>query len=126
MIMIQGAETHANDGEMHVSASEASCCRGPSAQGLYRPAGHSRPRDAPAAIQIVPRQVIEDQQATRMADVVENVSSVRPGSTFGNRSDSFIVRGFQSFLSARDGFLFNQLFGVRASSILRTSSEWKS
>ena len=68
-------------------------------------------RDVPAAIQVVPKQVIQDQQATRIADVIENVSSARPGSTFGNRADSFIVRGFQSFLSARDGFLSNQLFG---------------
>lgn len=43
--------------------------------------------------------------------MVENVSSVRPGSTFGNRGDSFIVRGFQSSLFARDGFLSNQVFG---------------
>jgi iron complex outermembrane receptor protein len=71
----------------------------------------TRIRELPAAIQVVPKQVIEDQQATRMADVIENVSSVRPGSSFGNRADSFIVRGFQSFLSARDGFLSNQLFG---------------
>lgn len=68
-------------------------------------------RELPAAIQVVPKQVIEDQQATRIADVVENVSSVRPGSTFGNRADSFIVRGFPTQLSARDGFLSNQLFG---------------
>lgn len=68
-------------------------------------------RELPAAIQVVPKQVIEDQQATRIADVVENVSSVRPGSSFGNRADSFIVRGFQTQLSARDGFLSNQLFG---------------
>lgn len=68
-------------------------------------------RETPAAIQVVPKQVIEDQQATRMADVIENVSSVRLGSTFGNRSDGFILRGFQTFLSARDGFVSNQLFG---------------
>lgn len=68
-------------------------------------------REVPAGIQVVPKQVIQDQQATRIADVIENVSSARPGSTFGNRADSFIVRGFQSFLSARDGFLSNQLFG---------------
>lgn len=67
-------------------------------------------RETPAAIQVVPKQVIEDQQATRMADVIENVSSVRPGSSFGNRGDSFIVRGFQSFLFAQDGVLSNQLF----------------
>lgn len=68
-------------------------------------------RETPAAIQVIPNQVIKDQQATRMADVIVNVSSVRPGSTFGNRGDSFIVRGFPSFLLARDGFVSNQLFG---------------
>ena len=67
-------------------------------------------RETPAAIQVVPKQVIEDQQATRVTDVIQNVSSVRPGSSFGNRGDSFIVRGFQTFLSARDGFVANQLF----------------
>lgn len=43
-------------------------------------------REVPAGIQVVPKQVIQDQQATRIADVIENVSSARPGSTFGNRA----------------------------------------
>ncbi|MFZ5557341.1 MAG: TonB-dependent siderophore receptor [Pseudomonadota bacterium] len=68
-------------------------------------------RETPVSIQVVPRQVIDDQQANRVAEVIQNVSGVRPGSTFGNRSDSFIIRGFQSFQSARDGFISNQLFG---------------
>ncbi|NMG67895.1 TonB-dependent siderophore receptor [Azoarcus indigens] len=68
-------------------------------------------RETPMAIQVVPQQVIKEQQATRLADVVQNVSSVRPGSTFGNRTDSYIVRGFQSSLVAWDGFISNQLFG---------------
>jgi iron complex outermembrane receptor protein len=74
-------------------------------------------RETPVSIQVVPKEVIEDQQATRLADVVQNVSGVRPGSTSGNRSDSFIVRGFQSFQSARDGFLSNQ--AVRRSRVHR-------
>lgn len=68
-------------------------------------------REIPAAIQVIPKQVIEDQQATGIREVVQNVSGVRPGSTFGNRADSFIVRGFQTSLNARDGFVSNQLFG---------------
>ncbi len=61
--------------------------------------------DIPAAIQVVPRDVIEDQGATRLAEVVRNVSSIQTGDSQGNRNDNFTIRGFSNSRIARDGFL---------------------
>jgi len=56
-------------------------------------------RDIPQSIQVVPQQVIRDQQATRLNEVLQNVPGVvqggaSPRSTFVN---SFKIRGFDSF-----------------------------
>ena len=67
--------------------------------------------DTPAAIQVVPREVIEDQGARRLADVVRNTSSVQIGGTNGNRQDIFLIRGFGASRIARDGFLSAPSFG---------------
>ncbi len=67
--------------------------------------------DTPASIQVVPREVIKDQGATRLADVVRNVSSVQVGGTGGNRSDIFLIRGFAANRISRDGFLSAPSFG---------------
>ncbi len=60
--------------------------------------------DTPAAIQIIPRLVIEEQGARRLSDVMRNVSSVQNGITAGGRVDNFVIRGFDGHI-ARDGFL---------------------
>jgi iron complex outermembrane receptor protein len=51
-------------------------------------------RDVPQSIQVVPRQVIEDQAAVRLTDVVQNVSSVQLNGTAGNRAETYSIRGF--------------------------------
>ncbi len=61
--------------------------------------------DTPASIQVVPREVIEDQNAQRVADVLENVSGVQSAGTQGNLNEVFTVRGFQQSRLAKDGFL---------------------
>lgn len=66
-------------------------------------------RDIPQSIQVVPRQVLEDQQANSMADALSNVSSVQRGNTHGGSVESFIVRGFQGTTYAIDGVLTNSL-----------------
>lgn len=66
-------------------------------------------RDIPQSIQVVPRQVLEDQQATSMADALSNVSSIQRGNTHGGSVESFIVRGFQGTTYAVDGILTNSL-----------------
>jgi iron complex outermembrane receptor protein len=57
----------------------------------------------PAGIQVVPRQVLEDQQILRVEDVWRDVSSVQPDWGYGSLYDSFIVRGFSSDGVFRDG-----------------------
>lgn len=49
--------------------------------------------DTPAAIQVVPKQVLQDQQAYRVQDAVKNVSGVQQRFSTGG-VDRFIVRGF--------------------------------
>ena len=61
-------------------------------------------RDVPQSIQVVPQQVIEDQQAQDLTDVTRNVSGVIQGNTFGASLDRFIIRGFEQEVFLRDGF----------------------
>ncbi|MEX0269199.1 TonB-dependent siderophore receptor [Leptolyngbyaceae cyanobacterium UHCC 1019] len=53
-------------------------------------------RDVPASIQVIPREVIRDQNATSIRETVRNVSGVTYASSSGNRSERFIVRGFSA------------------------------
>jgi iron complex outermembrane receptor protein len=58
-------------------------------------------RDIPQSIQVLPRQLIDDQLAVRPHDLVQNVSGVfRGNAVFG---DNFIFRGFSTSEFLRDG-----------------------
>lgn len=63
--------------------------------------------NTPFSIQVVPQQVIQDKQAVRLADAVENVSGVRKSNSSGGVYDNFIIRGFQVTDIFRDGFRTN-------------------
>ncbi|NEO98528.1 MAG: TonB-dependent siderophore receptor [Symploca sp. SIO2E9] len=66
-------------------------------------------RDIPQAIQVIPRQVLEDQQAISVEEVLENAAGV---SFLGNSDGlgiSFAIRGFENAPVLRDGF---RLFGA--------------
>lgn len=65
-------------------------------------------RDTPQSVQVVPRDVLVDQQDIRLGDALRNVSSVQPGGTIQGRSDTFIIRGFRTQTYAIDGVLLNQ------------------
>ncbi len=59
-------------------------------------------RDIPQSVQVVPRQLIDDQSAVRPSDVLKNVSGVVQGNAaFG---DTFIFRGFATDEFLRDGY----------------------
>ena len=60
-------------------------------------------RDIPQSIQVIPQEVIEDQQVIRLNDAIRNVSGVvlAEQSSSGQR---FIIRGFDSPSVLRDGF----------------------
>ncbi|MCC8996219.1 MAG: TonB-dependent receptor [Nitrosomonas sp.] len=57
----------------------------------------------PYAIQVVPRQILQDQQAVRMETAVQNVSGVTlfPASLSGQ--DAFMIRGFDVQANYRNG-----------------------
>lgn len=61
-------------------------------------------RDIPQSIQVVPQQVLEDQNAVRLRDALRNVSGVFVGNTFGGTTDNFNIRGFADATILRDGF----------------------
>lgn len=62
-------------------------------------------RDVPASVQVITRQVIDDQAATNVQDVIRNVSGVNVPHTTGSRAESFTIRGFTSIANTyRDGY----------------------
>jgi iron complex outermembrane receptor protein len=48
----------------------------------------------PVSVQVVPRQVIDDQQANRLEDITQNVSGVQRDCGYGNLYEGFTIRGF--------------------------------
>ncbi|NET06408.1 MAG: TonB-dependent siderophore receptor [Symploca sp. SIO2B6] len=65
-------------------------------------------RDIPQSIQVIPRQVLEDQQAIGVEEVVENVAGVTFLGNNDGRGLNFAIRGFQNVPVLRDGF---RIFG---------------
>jgi iron complex outermembrane recepter protein len=61
-------------------------------------------RDIPQSIQVIPRQIIEDQKAIRYFDVLRNVSSVTTTQGFGGGNDEPVLRGFGTSSNLRNGF----------------------
>ena len=61
-------------------------------------------RDIPQSIQVIPQQVIEDQQVIELRDALRNFSGVQQGNTVAGTSEFPIIRGFQQFNFFRDGF----------------------
>lgn len=66
--------------------------------------------DVPQSVQVIPKEIIQDQQATRIEEVLENVS----GTTFLGNNDGrgveFGTRGFEGTPVLRDGF---RLYGTQ-------------
>jgi iron complex outermembrane receptor protein len=62
-------------------------------------------RDTPAAIQVIPRQVIEDQRAQSLKDIYDNASGVQmAGNTLNAQAEVLpIIRGFESPVLLRNG-----------------------
>lgn len=59
-------------------------------------------RDIPQSIQVVPQEVIEDQQVTQISDALRNVSSVTPRVDYG-ASYTYNIRGFSGSTTLRNG-----------------------
>ncbi|MEM8677585.1 MAG: TonB-dependent siderophore receptor [Cyanobacteria bacterium P01_G01_bin.67] len=76
-------------------------------------------RDIPQSIQVIPQQVIEDQQAIRLDEVLNNVSGVTTGGRVGNAAESFNIRGFSDTSVLRDGF---RQFGGQGQNFAETAN----
>jgi iron complex outermembrane receptor protein len=61
-------------------------------------------RDTPQSIQVVPRQVIDDQKLFRISDAVRNVSGVVPQGGYAGLTDNYNIRGFTTYDNLRDGY----------------------
>lgn len=60
--------------------------------------------DVPASIQVIPREVLEDQQVIRLDEALSNVSGVTSAGTSGNSTLNFNIRGFDNAPVLIDGF----------------------
>jgi iron complex outermembrane recepter protein len=60
--------------------------------------------DLPVSIQVVPREVIEDQQVIRLQDALKNVSGVYQAFNSGISELAYGVRGFDQDTLYEDGF----------------------
>ena len=65
-------------------------------------------RNIPNSIQVIPRQVIEEQQAIAIEEVLENAAGVSFLGNDASRNLTFAIRGFDRAPVLRDGF---SLFG---------------
>ncbi|KAI9135051.1 TonB-dependent siderophore receptor [Acaryochloris sp. CCMEE 5410] len=65
-------------------------------------------RDVPQSIQVIPKQIIEDQQAIGVEEVVENVGGVTFLGNQDSRGLNFSIRGFDNVPVLQNGF---RLFG---------------
>ncbi|NJL37473.1 MAG: TonB-dependent siderophore receptor [Leptolyngbyaceae cyanobacterium SM1_4_3] len=54
-------------------------------------------RDVPQAIQVIPQQVLEDQQARSILDGLANAVGVTPLSNPSSSRNTFTIRGFENF-----------------------------
>ncbi|MGZ4956212.1 MAG: TonB-dependent siderophore receptor [Methylobacter sp.] len=61
--------------------------------------------ETPMSIQVVPRALMQDQQAVQVGDAIKNVSGVFQGFTFGGFAEEFMIRGFNTnYANYLDGF----------------------
>ncbi|MEM8828501.1 MAG: TonB-dependent receptor, partial [Cyanobacteria bacterium P01_G01_bin.19] len=77
-------------------------------------------RDIPQSIQVVPQQVIEDQNITRIGEALRNVSGVTLQRDRSNASDRFVIRGFEDSRILRNGFRTGSSLGGTISTATST------
>jgi iron complex outermembrane receptor protein len=61
-------------------------------------------RDIPQSIQVIPRQVLDDQKILRISDAARNVSGVTPQGGYAGLTDNYNIRGFTTYDNLRDGY----------------------
>ncbi|MCF5705935.1 TonB-dependent siderophore receptor [Pseudomonas syringae] len=81
--------------------------------------GSSDIMDVPFSMTSYTEQLIEDQQAEDIGDVLLNDASVRQSSGYANASQVFVIRGFEL---ATDDISYNGLYGVLPRQIISTDA----
>ncbi|TKB57110.1 MAG: TonB-dependent siderophore receptor [Nitrospira sp.] len=61
--------------------------------------------ETPYSIQVVPQQILRDQQAVRLGTALQNVSGVSPFPSAIEGGDGYMIRGFESTAHYRNGVL---------------------
>jgi len=70
-------------------------------------------RDIPTSIQVIPQQVLEDQNVLRLQDALQNVSGVsKYGNYGGTGAGSYNIRGFSQDGNFRNGFRDNDFYSL--------------
>ena len=68
--------------------------------------------DTPLSIEVVPKAIMQDQQAIQLSDVTKNVSSVFKGTSLGGVVDQFMIRGFNTrYTNYYDGYRLPPISG---------------
>ncbi|KJH70627.1 TonB-dependent siderophore receptor [Aliterella atlantica] len=68
-------------------------------------------RDIPGSIQVIPRQILEDQKTTRIQEALENISGVRKEGNYGGTdAGGFNIRGFAQEGNFRNGLADNDFY----------------
>jgi iron complex outermembrane receptor protein len=71
--------------------------------------------DTPRSVEVVTRQVLDDQKVIRFSEALRNVSGVSQSSTQGGQAGTFMIRGFASELNVfKNGFRDDSTFSSRA------------
>ena len=70
--------------------------------------------DIPQTIQVLPEQLLEDQQVIRLEDAILNVPNAVRGNNAGGGDDDFVIRGFEGTQVLRDGFRDASIAGAQA------------
>jgi iron complex outermembrane recepter protein len=65
--------------------------------------------ETPVSVQVVPQQVLQDQQVVILDQALRNVSSVAPIAN-GGLQNGYVIRGFQTFEYYLDGVRVNTFF----------------
>lgn len=70
--------------------------------------------DTPRSVEVVTRQVLDDQKVIRFSEALRNVSGVSQSSTQGGQGGTFMIRGFASELNVfKNGFRDDSTFSSR-------------
>lgn len=68
-------------------------------------------RDVPQSIQVIPRQVLQDQQAIELPEVLRNVSGVTRTYGYAGSTDNYTIRGLSAEFKLRNGFRDEGFYG---------------